>query len=139
MITGHIQGQSLRLVYPTVAADTVGYLEALIGCQSNQAENDIEFVTTRDGRFYRGDTEYKFIGANFWYGAVLASEGQGGDRERLQKELDLMQEVGITNVRVLVGGEGPDTVASHVLPVLHTVQWLPAGFPNLRTESPHAP
>lgn len=93
-------------------------LAALIGCQSNQAEKDIEFVTTRDGRFYRGDTEYKFIGANFWYGAVLASEGQGGDRERLQKELDLMQKVGITNVRVLVGGEGPDTVASHVLPVL---------------------
>ena len=93
-------------------------LAALIGCQSNQAEKDIEFVTSRDGRFYRGDTEYKFIGANFWYGAVLASEGQGGDRERLQKELDLMQEVGITNVRVLVGGEGPDTVASHVLPVL---------------------
>ena len=93
-------------------------LAALIGCQGNQAEKDIEFVTTRDGRFYRGDTEYKFIGANFWYGAVLASEGQGGDRERLQKELDLMQEVGITNVRVLVGGEGPDTVASHVLPVL---------------------
>lgn len=92
-------------------------LAALIGCQSNQAEKDIEFVTTRDGRFYRGDTEYKFIGANFWYGAVLASEGQGGDRERLQKELDLMQEVGITNVRVLVGGEGPDTVASHVVPV----------------------
>ena len=47
-------------------------LAALIGCQSNQAEKDIEFVTTRDGRFYRGDTEYKFIGANFWYGAVLA-------------------------------------------------------------------
>jgi mannan endo-1,4-beta-mannosidase len=93
-------------------------LAALIGCQSNQAEKNIEFVTTRDGRFYRGDTEYKFIGANFWYGAVLASEGQGGDRERLQKELDLMQEVGITNVRVLVGGEGPDTVASHVVPVL---------------------
>ncbi|MBQ2300449.1 MAG: cellulase family glycosylhydrolase [Bacteroidaceae bacterium] len=93
-------------------------LAALVGCQSNQAEKDIEFVTTRDGRFYRGETEYKFIGANFWYGAVLASEGQGGNRERLQKELDLMQEVGITNVRVLVGGEGPDTVASHVLPVL---------------------
>ena len=93
-------------------------LAALIGCQSNQSGTNLEFVTTRDGRFYRGDTEYKFIGANFWYGAVLASEGQGGDRERLQKELDLMQEVGITNVRVLVGGEGPDTVASHVLPVL---------------------
>ncbi|MBR6141101.1 MAG: cellulase family glycosylhydrolase [Bacteroidaceae bacterium] len=84
----------------------------------NDKQSSSNFVTTHDGKFYRGEAEYKFIGANFWYGAVLASEGQGGNRERLAKELDLMQEVGITNVRVLVGGEGPDTVASHVVPVL---------------------
>ena len=90
----------------------------LIYCCSDGQQHCSNFVTTHDGRFYRGETEYKFIGANFWYGAVLASEGQGGDRERLAKELDLMKEVGISNVRVLVGGEGPDTVASHVVPVL---------------------
>ena len=93
-------------------------LVGLYACQDTLTDKGPGFVTTRDGKFYRGDNEYKFIGANFWYGAVFASEGQGGDRERLQKELDLMQEVGITNVRVLVGGEGPDTVASHVVPVL---------------------
>ena len=96
---------------------TIAVLLLNICCVGGQQDSST-FVTTRDGKFYRGDNEYKFIGANFWYGAVLASEGQGGDRERLQKELDLMQEVGITNVRVLVGGEGPDTVASHVVPVL---------------------
>ena len=90
----------------------------LVSCHDVGQSNTKDFVTVRDGKFYRGADEYKFIGANFWYGAVLASEGQGGDRERLVKELDLMQEVGITNVRVLVGGEGPDTVASHVVPVL---------------------
>jgi len=90
----------------------------LICCCSDNQQNCKNFVTTRDGKFYRGAEEYKFIGANFWFGAMLASEGQGGDRERLAKELDLMQEVGISNVRVLVGGEGPDTVASHVVPVL---------------------
>ena len=90
---------------------------SFFACQDGKV-NTSNFVTTHDGKFYRGETEYKFIGANFWYGAVLASEGQGGNRERLAKELDLMQEVGISNVRVLVGGEGPDTVASHVLPVL---------------------
>ncbi len=84
----------------------------------NDKQHSSNFVTTHDGKFYRGESEYKFIGANFWYGAVLASEGQGGNRERLQKELDLMQEVGITNVRVLASGEGTDTVASHVVPVL---------------------
>ena len=86
-------------------------------CVDDQQHTD-NFVTTHEGKFYRGGEEYKFIGANFWFGAVLASEGQGGDRERLQKELDLMQEVGINNVRVLASGEGPDTVASHVVPVL---------------------
>ena len=84
----------------------------------NDKQPSSNFVTTHDGKFFRGESEYKFIGANFWYGAVLASEGQGGNRERLQKELDLMQEVGITNVRVLASGEGTDTVASHVVPVL---------------------
>ena len=93
-------------------------LAGLFACQSDKSDNSSKFVTVRDGKFYRGDTEYKFIGANFWYGAVLASEGQGGDRERLAKELDLMQEVGITNVRVLASGEGTDTVASHVVPVM---------------------
>ena len=95
----------------------ISCLLGLVACQG-ESESSKVFVTTKDGKFYRGDKEYKFIGTNFWYGAVLASEGQGGDRERLAKELDLMQEVGISNVRVLVGGEGPDTVASHVLPVL---------------------
>ena len=93
-------------------------LAGLFACQPEKSEDVSKFVTVRDGRFYRGAEEYKFIGANFWFGAILASEGQGGDRERLAKELDLMQEVGITNVRVLASGEGPDTVASHVVPVL---------------------
>lgn len=93
-------------------------LAGLFACQGNKLDEGSKFVTVRDGKFYRGADEYKFIGANFWFGATLASEGQGGNRERLAKELDLMQEVGISNVRVLVGGEGPDTVASHVVPVL---------------------
>ncbi len=78
------------------------------------------FVTVKDGNFYVGDSVYNFVGTNFWYGAILASEGRGGDRERLKKELDLMQEVGIDNVRVLVGGDGPEGVPSHIIPVLQT-------------------
>ena len=96
---------------------TTAVLLLIYSCQVDQHDT-LTFVTTHEGKFYRGEEEYKFIGANFWFGAVLASEGQGGDRERLSKELDLMQEVGITNVRVLASGEGPDTVASHVVPVL---------------------
>lgn len=91
-------------------------LSGLFACQKEVRSFD--FVQVRDGKFYRGADEYKFIGANFWYGAILGSEGQGGDRERLARELDLMQELGISNVRVLVGAEGTDTIASHVVPIL---------------------
>ncbi len=36
---------------------------------------------------------------NFWYGAILGSMGQGGNRERLCRELDKMKEMGIDNLR----------------------------------------
>jgi len=79
-----------------------------------------DFVTVRDGKFYQGEDEYRFVGTNFWYGAILASEGRGGNRDRLQKELDLMQSVGIDNVRVLVGGDGREGIPSHINPKLQT-------------------
>lgn len=65
------------------------------------------FVSVKNGRFYLGDKPYpKYIGANFWYGAMLASEGQGGDRIRLKKELDFLDALGVKNLRVLVGSDG---------------------------------
>ena len=79
-----------------------------------------QYVTVRDGRFYDSGKEYRYVGTNFWYGAILASEGRGGNRKRLHEELDLMQRVGIDNVRVLVGGDGREGLASHIEPVLQT-------------------
>jgi len=81
-------------------------------------ESAPEFVTVKDGKFFLGDKEYRYVGANFWYGAILASEGQGGNRDRLAKELDLMQEVGINNIRVLVGGDGMGEPAYQIKPTL---------------------
>ena len=48
-----------------------------------------KFITVEDGQFIRNGKPYYFVGTNFWYGAILASEGQGGDRERLAKELEI--------------------------------------------------
>lgn len=42
------------------------------------------FVQVRDGHFVRDGKPYYYVGTNFWYGAILASEGQGGNRERLR-------------------------------------------------------
>ncbi len=98
---------------------------AIIGsaCSGNKkndeanAKNDA-FVTVKDGEFYIGDSVYRYVGTNFWYGAILASEGKGGDRERLARELDTLQSIGINNLRILVGGDGEEGLASHISPTL---------------------
>lgn len=64
-----------------------------------------KYVAVRDGHFYQGEREYRYVGANMWYGAILGSEGEGGNRPRLCQELDDMQQAGIDNVRVLIGGQ----------------------------------
>ena len=79
-----------------------------------------EFVTVRDGKFFIGQNEYRFVGTNLWYGAILASEGKGGNRQRLHRELDDLLALGIDNVRVLVGGDGRDSIPSHIAPKLQT-------------------
>ena len=109
-----------KLFFPFLLA----ILSMMAAC-SPQTEQEPEFVSVKDGKFFIGNNEYRYVGANFWYGAILASEGQGGNRERLTKELDLMQEVGINNIRVLVGGDG---YADHVYQIRPTLQTEPGVY-----------
>lgn len=88
-----------------------------VGCLPKETAETI-FARVENGRFVLpGDSPAYYVGTNFWYGAVLGSQGEGGDRERLSRELDLMQSIGVNNLRVLVGSEG-DPVHSKVLPIL---------------------
>lgn len=84
------------------------------GCISNQKS----FVDVHDGELQVNGERYDYIGTNFWYGAILGSQGVGGDRKRLISELDFMKSVGINNLRILVGADGVDGVASKVEPAL---------------------
>lgn len=97
---------------------------AMTACGGGNVKHDsdmkADFVTVHDGEFRLGDSTYRFIGTNFWYGPILASEGRGGDRQRLSKELDFLQEIGVTNLRVLAGADGEEGLASHVEPTLQT-------------------
>jgi mannan endo-1,4-beta-mannosidase len=77
-----------------------------------------QFVQVKDGHFVRNGKNYTYIGTNFWYGPILASEGQGGDYTRLCLELDTLKALGMENLRVLVGADGPDGVFSRVEPTL---------------------
>lgn len=81
-----------------------------------QAGNN--FVIQHDGQLWRDGQPYYFVGTNFWYGAILGSKGQGGDRERLNRELDFLKEQGIDNLRILVGADGERGVKTKVEPTL---------------------
>ena len=76
------------------------------------------FVQVRDQQFFRNGQPYYFLGTNFWYGMNLASAEEGGDRSRLLAELDHLQSLGITNLRIMAGSEGPDDAPWRMSPSL---------------------
>ncbi len=86
----------------------------LCSCQTKKPS----FVKVEDGKFVCENYPSHFVGTNFWYGAILGSEGVGGDRARLEAELDTLKALGMTNLRVLVGGDGPDGIPTRVSPTL---------------------
>ena len=84
-------------------------------CAPKPAEHSFIKVNA-DGQFVRDGKPYYFVGTNFWYGAILGSEGEGGNRERLHKELDFLKSIGINNLRVLVGADGENGIKTRVEP-----------------------
>ena len=77
-----------------------------------------DFVTVRDGHFMLHGKPYRYVGTNMWYAAILASEGEGGNRDRLARELDSLQAMGIDNLRILAGAEGNRRLPCHIEPTL---------------------
>lgn len=66
------------------------------------------FVQRRGQRLLLDGEPYRFVGANAWYGAYLGADAPYGDRKRLSRELDRLQALGVSNVRILASAEeGP--------------------------------
>ncbi|MBG7631423.1 MAG: beta-mannanase [Bacteroidetes bacterium] len=82
--------------------------------------NEVEMISVKNAQFYRGNNPYYFVGTNYWYGPLIGAKNIG-DRDRLLKELDLMKDVGIDNLRILLGAEG-DGGDSRVHPALQYEQ-----------------
>ena len=104
----------MKLTLKTVVAGVL----ALLAAACSGTEEAESFVRVENGQFLRNGHPYTYIGTNFWYGPILASDGQGGNRDRLVRELDTLKALGIDNLRVLVGGDGSDGVFSRVEPTL---------------------
>lgn len=75
----------------------------LMACGSPQRAD--EFVRVDGTQFTINGEPYYFVGVNFWYGAYLGSPGKTGDRDRLIAELDLLNEIGVNNLRVSASSE----------------------------------
>jgi len=90
----------------------------LLSCTPKGNVQDDHFVRIEDGIFTINGSPYYFIGTNFWFGSILGSTGEGGNRERLIRELDFFKSIGINNLRVLVGADGENDVSFRVSPTL---------------------
>jgi mannan endo-1,4-beta-mannosidase len=64
-----------------------------------------DFVSIRDGQFYLRGRPHFYVGANMWYGAYLSDAALTGGRQRLVRELDRLQKIGVNNIRLLAGSE----------------------------------
>lgn len=84
---------------------------------ANKAEtHGSPFVTVDGTRLIRHGKTYRFVGANFWYGAYLGATEEG--RARLRQELDHLKAAGIDNLRVLAAAEQTDLTMA-VRPAMH--------------------
>lgn len=80
----------------------------LVSCVSIEPKTSSipDFVRVENGDFLRGEKPYQYLGVNMWYGGYLGSTAEDvGDRQRLINELDLLQQLGVQNIRVLGGSE----------------------------------
>ena len=79
------------------------------------AQNE-HFVQVDEHQFTIDGEPYYFIGTNFWYGMHLGAGLNSDDQERLVRELDQLQEMGVDNLRVLASSEGPDDEPWRIVP-----------------------
>lgn len=99
--------------YPQIFMALIMFI-SLIAC--NEKPQD-DFVKVIDNDFSLNGDNYVFIGANYWQGMNLGAP-KSGDRKRLIRELDHMQSLGITNLRVLAASEGDEAMKYCIHPAL---------------------
>ena len=90
-------------------------------CNKNATESSVNrFIAQQGTQFIKNGKPYHYIGTNMWYASVLGSEGEGGNRERLCKELDHLKSIGVTNIRIVTGPDAGSTLANPAQPYLQT-------------------
>lgn len=78
------------------------------------------FVRVRGTQFTLGGRPYRFVGTNMWSGCYLGSPGPTGRRECLCRDLDVLRDHGITNIRVMASSENSASPHAARPPVLRS-------------------
>lgn len=97
------------------------YLLGVTNLLYPQSSQPSYFVRVSGTHFTVKGQPYYFLGTNMWYGCYLGADTSGPGRARLLRELDRLQALGITNIRVLAASEG----LGEYQPVRQTIQPTP--------------
>ena len=89
--------RTTALAAPLIAAGC-----AHLGAGSGRKD---DFVSVRDGRFQLRGRPHYYVGTNLWYGCYLGDAALPDGRQRLVRELDQLQGIGVNNIRLLAGSE----------------------------------
>jgi len=93
--------KTTALALPLIAAGCAG--AQTNGVRRLKAGGD--FVTVRNGRFELRGRPYFYVGTNFWCCCYLSDAGLPEGRQRMVRELDRLQSIGVKNIRLLAGSE----------------------------------
>ena len=77
----------------------------LTSCSTFFLKEKPAFIKVNGTQFELNGKPYYFTGTNLWYGCYIGSPGKTGDRPRLNRELDELKSLGITNLRILGASE----------------------------------
>lgn len=76
--------------------------------------NAQSFIKVEKGILIKDGKPYHYVGTNFWYGMNLAVS----DKDRLIRELDRLNNLGVKNLRIMAGSEGSLDTPWSVQPTL---------------------
>ena len=108
-------GVFMHKMFLTVMLPVIVFIMA--GCSALVQNEKHDFVRVNGSHFEIGARPYYYTGTNLWYGCYLGSPGKTGDRARLVRELDNLQAVGITNLRIL-GASEASYIANSLKPAI---------------------
>lgn len=101
-----------------IAWSVLFFLSVLLACQTPSQPN--LFVKVKNGGFERNNKLYVYAGVNYWQASYLASLEHYGNREVLLHDLDVLQNLGVKNIRIQIASEADSASLWTVKPGLLT-------------------